>query len=38
LKVHIKYDWAKATAATEEEEVNLGGVEYGIGFVFWFNL
>lgn len=38
LKVHVKYNWAKATAATGEEEVNLGGVEYGIGLIFWFNL
>jgi outer membrane protein W len=38
LKVHIKYNWAKATAATADEEVNLGGVEYGIGLIFLFNL
>ncbi|UCE43020.1 MAG: AMIN domain-containing protein [Candidatus Aminicenantes bacterium] len=36
IKVHIKYNWAE----TMEDlvTVNLGGVEYGIGLVFRFNL
>jgi outer membrane protein W len=36
LKVHIKYLWSKADA--DGLEVNLGGVEYGAGLVFRFNL
>ena len=36
LKVHIKYLWS--TADADGLEVNLGGVEYGAGLVFRFNL
>ncbi len=35
LKIHIKYLWC--TATENDEEVNLGGVEYGGGLVFRFN-
>lgn len=35
LKVHIKYLWSKVEV--EEQEINLGGVEYGAGLVFRFN-
>ncbi len=36
LKVHIKYLWSNADV--DGLEVNLGGVEYGAGLVFRFNL
>jgi opacity protein-like surface antigen len=36
LKVQIKYLWAKTTE--NEIEVNLGGIKYGAGLVFRFNL
>jgi len=36
FKVHIKYLWSKTDA--DGLEVNLGGVEYGAGLVFRFNL
>lgn len=36
LKVHIKYLWSNADV--DGMEVNLGGVEYGAGLVFRFNL
>ncbi len=36
LKAHIKYVWSKTTKG--EITVNLGGIEYGLGLVFRFNL
>ena len=36
LKIHIKYLWS--TADVDGLEVNLGGVEYGAGLIFRFNL
>lgn len=36
LKIHIKYLWSKTDV--DGMEVNLGGVEYGAGLVFRFNL
>jgi outer membrane protein W len=36
LKAHIRYLWSKTTE--DEITVNLGGVEYGLGVVFRFNL
>ena len=36
FKVHIKYLWSKADV--DGMEVNLGGVEYGAGLIFRFNL
>jgi outer membrane protein W len=36
VKVHIKYLWSKTDV--DGLEVNLGGVEYGAGLVFRFNL
>jgi opacity protein-like surface antigen len=36
LKVHIKYLWSKTDV--DGMEVNLGGVEYGAGLIFRFNL
>lgn len=36
LKVHVKYLWSKTDV--DGMEVNLGGVEYGAGLVFRFNL
>jgi hypothetical protein len=36
LKIHLKYLWSKVDV--DGMEVNLGGVEYGAGLVFRFNL
>ncbi len=36
FKVHLKYLWS--TADVDGIEVNLGGVEYGAGLIFRFNL
>jgi len=36
VKVHIKYNWSKTTE--DDLTVNLGGVEYGLGLAFRFNL
>jgi hypothetical protein len=36
FKVHLKYLWSKADV--DGIEVNLGGMEYGAGLIFRFNL
>jgi opacity protein-like surface antigen len=36
LKAHLRYIWSKTTE--DDVAVNLGGVEYGLGIVYRFNL